>query len=1269
MLIASGPGVAALQDYTAASYQDSVDITLNQGDTVSTMKVSIHDPLSSFPILMEDDIVALDETDPAGWPTCNLLLNPSLEAPFTSGVAQYWTLANGGSGVTAASSATAAFGAASQQITLADAANGTPLSIGQSIELPVSSENTVLNQLPYYFSVWMQSVTPLVAVTAILGIDWYADATYLSTASQDLTGLFSTGWSNWHRWSVNSTPPPSATQARVYLRLTPTSATNSGSVLLDGAQFEYATFSNAPINITLPLVANTISAVDPAPAPASQTGSSVGASTAYVAVASAGTTAQFVTATASGFQLNSLPFEFVGFDSYDLTVGYGMTAAQQQSRLQLLASFGVKVVRTWAFGETNQTSQPTYSYFQYGTTGQNFNENMFRLLDSAIAAAAQYGIRLILCCANNWGDYGGKPQYVAWYNTANGTSLAPDNFFDTAGIISHYKSFLAKLIGRTNTVTGVAYANDPTIMAWECVNEGRYGLGTDSNGNTLQSSHLAVMTSWYTTISSYIKTLDGNHLVSCGGLMQAYDYINNDPVHNGTGSYGIDFFTQTSISTIDYGDFHLYPAHNYVSAGSNCTLTWSSAAAYNAQLQQYMGWASSAGKPLMIGECGIDKRNSVTSPVVFDPRSQYFASVYSTMFAGHCSGVLLWNYNNTDNVDNSYGILSGVTYTDPTIAPGNTSDTALLNGVSAENAALAPTGSPPPPPSPPPSPPPTLPPGAPPPTPIPQPVITVLASQAQLYPSAYCDNYQPGCHTDSGLTNLYYRQRRLFAGFLKQATYDYTAGPERDIALDAAQYTVLLSEAPANLLIRAVTDQAAIAQVMAYAINQGFLVGVDYSTYVSSIIMVDSLTFSWQTSRDALNKIANMAVAAYWIDNYKYLHYQPDLAASAPFGVSDFPDYVKTFPFAAWQFSDDSTQTRTTEVYEGGTTVSLPVTFTFYGLATTTTAALNANTPYTSIPVTALTTAVIAQSSLSIGASDVAVVATSAVSGATAIAIESYTPGATIASGTAVTVTDCVVNNGNGVAQVDALTIAGVGTTVGYTGINQVSQGYGALIDLQSGTLTLSTTPANGVAIILTYRYPTPVIVRVRAVRAATSSAKRKIHTHTADSTVTSLDSAIARANADLNQYQKARPIGQLNVYSPPWPAATPLIPGTAIPITHAASGLNQQLFQIQQVDILLHAGVYLFTLKLGYYRPDFVVLAAQSQRFLAQAATQPTANQGDVLSEVLNVQDGWTITDSIQSPGTVTPPGGGGGGGPPSSVNVGTWGGPSTYGGSYVWG
>jgi mannan endo-1,4-beta-mannosidase len=51
-----------------------------------------------------------------------------------------------------------------------------------------------------------------------------------------------------------------------------------------------------------------------------------------------------------------------------------------------------------------------------------------------------------------------------------------------------YKNFLTALVTRVNTVTGVAYRDDPTIFAWELINEPR--VSHDHSGNVLQARRL-----------------------------------------------------------------------------------------------------------------------------------------------------------------------------------------------------------------------------------------------------------------------------------------------------------------------------------------------------------------------------------------------------------------------------------------------------------------------------------------------------------------------------------------------------------------------------------------------------------------------------------------------------------------------------------------------------------------------------------------------------------------------------------------------------------
>ncbi|OAV84831.1 hypothetical protein PTTG_31021, partial [Puccinia triticina 1-1 BBBD Race 1] len=62
-----------------------------------------------------------------------------------------------------------------------------------------------------------------------------------------------------------------------------------------------------------------------------------------------------------------------------------------------------------------------------------------------------------------------------------------------------FKDHIKTVINRVNTVTGVTYKDDPTIMTWELSNEP-------------QDPPL----SWVAETSAYIKSLAPNHLVTVG---------------------------------------------------------------------------------------------------------------------------------------------------------------------------------------------------------------------------------------------------------------------------------------------------------------------------------------------------------------------------------------------------------------------------------------------------------------------------------------------------------------------------------------------------------------------------------------------------------------------------------------------------------------------------------------------------------------------------------------------------------------------------------
>ena len=285
------------------------------------------------------------------------------------------------------------------------------------------------------------------------------------------------------------------------------------------------------------------------------------------------------------------------------------------------------VLRAWAFTDIGDPDDPTTSidpqnattYFQYwdaeaGAPAFNDGENGLEQLDRVVASAKEHGVRLVLPFVNNWGPFGGMDQYVQWA----GAEYHSD-FFTDEQIRGWYKDWVEHLLTRVNTVTGVAYKDEPTIMAWELANEprclasGKYEPGPDCDAD--------MITAWATEMAAHVKSIDGNHLLGLGdeGWLctgggeghWAYDC-----------SQGVDGHAIAAIEDIDMVGLHVYPDH------------WGTSVDWSEQyILDHVALAEEVGKPVFIGEYGW--RGS-------EPRNAVFHQWMSAFFEAGGDVALYW---------------------------------------------------------------------------------------------------------------------------------------------------------------------------------------------------------------------------------------------------------------------------------------------------------------------------------------------------------------------------------------------------------------------------------------------------------------------------------------------------------------------------------------------------------------------------------------------------------------------------------------------------
>ncbi|KAJ8291639.1 Mannan endo-1,4-beta-mannosidase 1 [Rhodotorula toruloides] len=158
-------------------------------------------------------------------------------------------------------------------------------------------------------------------------------------------------------------------------------------------------------------------------------------------------------------------------------------------------------IRALSCGISTGTAGGTNPYSLEPTRG-TFNNAAWDIRDYVLYAAKQYGLRVILTLTDNYAYYhGGKYDFLNWRNVSTANKGAA--FYTKKAVIGDFETYITKFLTRVNSYTGVAYKDDPTIIAWETGNE----LGGYINAEVWPPA------SWTTAIIAWIRKYDTKHLI------------------------------------------------------------------------------------------------------------------------------------------------------------------------------------------------------------------------------------------------------------------------------------------------------------------------------------------------------------------------------------------------------------------------------------------------------------------------------------------------------------------------------------------------------------------------------------------------------------------------------------------------------------------------------------------------------------------------------------------------------------------------------------
>jgi alpha-tubulin suppressor-like RCC1 family protein/endo-1,4-beta-mannosidase len=316
---------------------------------------------------------------------------------------------------------------------------------------------------------------------------------------------------------------------------------------------------------------------------ASQSGNSIYLAAPAISHAQTVSASGFVEAAGTGLTLNSQPFKIFGASIYE-TSNYGHVADASQ-------------VYGWAQQAHLNTLRLT-DIFNENTTDSNapYSETDWDRIDSLIAQASQDNIHVVLDLSSfrNW--------FVNSHIALNGwqTACSPNQSRDPVNFATvdpydpsvrpAWTTFMTWVANRTNTVTGIPYRNDPTILVVSIAGE-PLGNGSAECGKAASAAEL---TDFYAWALAEWKSLDANHLRSNGGLTGTYAGLDGqgNPIPSGLQIDGVAIF-QLADNTLP--SLHTYPPANTLNDGQTPVLGPVAQAANKPWFAEEFGWQQSYG--------------------------------------------------------------------------------------------------------------------------------------------------------------------------------------------------------------------------------------------------------------------------------------------------------------------------------------------------------------------------------------------------------------------------------------------------------------------------------------------------------------------------------------------------------------------------------------------------------------------------------------------------------------------------------------------------
>jgi mannan endo-1,4-beta-mannosidase len=320
-------------------------------------------------------------------------------------------------------------------------------------------------------------------------------------------------------------------------------------------------------------------------------------------------------------------FWYGGYLGAPTGVGQRARLVRELDRMKAL---GINNVRVLAVSEKT-AMKSAVSPATTSAPGQ-YDENLLQGLDFMMAELARRDMTAVLYLNNFWQWSGGMTQYMNWFagTPAHDPNVSKDyerfmaenaRFYTNERAQAEYRQVIAKIVNRTNSVTGKPYREDATILSWQLANEPRPG-----NSKATPADKLTYV-KWIGDTAHYIRSLDANHMVSTGSEGLA-----------GSAQDAQLYLDAHRTPDIAYLTYHLWPA-NWGWFDPKKTEPQEAARNWDGMMEKsqrylnvHIDYAKQLGKPIVLEEFGLNRDGGS-----FDIRSttkvkdRFYDAVFTTL--------------------------------------------------------------------------------------------------------------------------------------------------------------------------------------------------------------------------------------------------------------------------------------------------------------------------------------------------------------------------------------------------------------------------------------------------------------------------------------------------------------------------------------------------------------------------------------------------------------------------------------------------------------